>query len=109
MASVIMAQQNAGARHAQKQPKAVATGAPTPGGGDDDADEDAYLATKPAHTKEIKEIFLYLIFMIMFTMYTVRGLQQEDIYYFGENLRGQLLGVEMKLHFSKPRARYKCS
>jgi hypothetical protein len=42
----------------------------------------------------VKDIIIYLIFMSFFTVSTLRGLLDTDIFYFGANLKGQFTGVE---------------
>jgi hypothetical protein len=43
----------------------------------------------------IKNIIVYICFMFFFTLSTTRGVLDDDVYYFGANLRGQLVDVEM--------------
>jgi hypothetical protein len=52
------------------------------------------------HSKEIKEIVVYIFFMIFFTLSTTKGLTDGDFYYFGANLKEQLTGVEMRQEHS---------
>jgi hypothetical protein len=66
----------------------------------EDKKEEKSRSFKPEHSKEVKEIFIYILFMICFTMYTVRGTLDANVFYFGEQLKGQLFGVEMKAEHS---------
>jgi hypothetical protein len=43
--------------------------------------------TRVEHSKEIKEIVVYIFFMIFFTLSTTKGLTDGDFYYFGANLK----------------------
>jgi hypothetical protein len=68
------------------------------------------LNSKPQHAKAaledlappqegkdaIRNIFVYCIFMVFFTLQTSRGLGLETIYFFGNNIKAQLTEVEFK-------------
>jgi hypothetical protein len=47
-----------------------------------------------ANKNPVKDIIIYLVFMSFFTVSTLRGLLDTDIFYFGANLKGQFTGVE---------------
>eukprot|EP00937_MAST-01D_sp_MAST-1D-sp2_P006573 g6573.t1 len=49
---------------------------------------------EPAHRRAISDLILYVIFLVLFTLGTVRNLDNADAYWFGANIRGQLAGVE---------------
>jgi hypothetical protein len=48
----------------------------------------------------IKNIIIYICFMFFFTLSTTRGILDDDVFYFGNNLKGQLVGVEMSQEHS---------
>jgi hypothetical protein len=45
--------------------------------------------------RALREMLIYCCFMVAFTITTVRGLNDADVYKFGANIEGQLAGVEM--------------
>jgi len=57
-------------------------------------------ATEEEHNKKMAEILTYLLFMVLFTISTSRGLFDSNYYYFGHNLANQLVGVEMPVWHS---------
>jgi len=52
------------------------------------------------HSKEIKEIVLYIVFMFFFTLSTTQGLVDNSYFNFGSALKESLTGVEMKQEHS---------
>lgn len=56
--------------------------------------------SRVAHSKEIKEIVLYIVFMFFFTIATTGGLFDTSNYIFGNVLKESLTGVEMQEQYS---------
>ena len=48
----------------------------------------------------MREILIYIVFMIFYSALTFRGLWDADIYAFGANIKGQLTGVEFNQEHS---------
>jgi hypothetical protein len=53
------------------------------------------LGSFEARMRKIRDIIIYLLFMVCFTMSSIRDLQNSDMYYFGRNLQDQFTGLEM--------------
>jgi hypothetical protein len=48
----------------------------------------------------LRDIVLYLTFLLFYSTYTLRGLTDDNIFFFGENIKGQFAGVEFLEHHS---------
>jgi hypothetical protein len=48
----------------------------------------------------LRDIVLYLTFLVFYSTYTLRGLTDDNIFFFGENIKGQFAGVEFLEHHS---------
>ena len=52
---------------------------------------------KPLRSEILKGVLIYFVFMFAFMLSTSRGLNNEDIYYLGANLKGQFTGNEFNV------------
>jgi hypothetical protein len=64
------------------------------GGATNDSDDDD-LGHFEARMHKIREILIYLVFMVFFTLSSIRDLDNSNLYYFGKNLQDQFTKVEM--------------
>jgi hypothetical protein len=63
-------------------------------------EEVAEIETGEAPGKIVGDILVYIIFMCIITLLTTRDLSNPNIFHLGNNIQGQLTGVEMKAEHS---------